>query len=560
MISFALAAGLGRDRLVGGGVAELAEELEGVCRAGIFHGALGDDRELAFGVAADDGDLDDEAFLHEDRELAVGEGELAGHRCRRELGQAVEVAGLDGSEVPLHHVVVAQGDEAGREAGASPFDGSLDVAGAGAVVRTDGGLAGWKSLAEGGRRVLAGLDRGGSPLGALFRGQGLALGPAALAFARLWVSSRHLTALLVREQVDSMSARPQIDKTLEKGGKRMSHRGLKEVSGEGICKVELCKLDGWASFLISVRGRTEGTVRRYRRLVERLLLVIGKPIAEISREDIERHLRRLHLAGRGESVRRGVVVAIRSLGEWCLAHGLLDANPGASLAGPRPYQREIKVLTVAEVSRLLWGDRPGTLPRDALQMRDRVLLGVAYVAGLRASEIGPLELEGVVWQEATQTFSILVRRGKASGQDVRLPLDRPVSRMLGVWLTKRPAGRFLWGRPLTRGAVRKILLRRFAEVGIAAGGRRISPHVLRHSLATHLLDAGLDIREVQLLMRHRSMATTEKYLHVNVDRLGAVLVRRSPLEGRGRKRVASSLRPAMAQLLGELGGLMGRAE
>ena len=78
-----------------------------------------------------------------------------------------------------------------------------------------------------------------------------------------------------------------------------------------------------------------------------------------------------------------------------------------------------------------------------------MLLGVAYVAGLRASEIGPLEAEGVVWQEMTQTFSILVRHGKASGQDVRLPLDRSVSRMLGVWLTVRasrgPAGRFLWG-------------------------------------------------------------------------------------------------------------------
>jgi len=227
----------------------------------------------------------------------------------------------------------------------------------------------------------------------------------------------------------------------------------------------------------------------------------------------------------------------------------LEVNPGASLPGPRPYRREIKVLTVGEVSRLLWGDKQGALPRDPLAMRDRVLLGVAYMAGLRASEIGPLEAEGVAWQEATQTFSILVRRGKAAGQDVRLPLDRPVSRMLGAWLTARTPGRFLWGRPLTRGAVRKILQRRCAEVGIVAGGRRISPHVLRHSLATHLLDAGVDIRKVQLLLRHRSIATTEKYLHANVDRLGAVLARKSPLEGR---RTKATVRPAMAQLLGEL--------
>jgi site-specific recombinase XerD len=98
------------------------------------------------------------------------------------------------------------------------------------------------------------------------------------------------------------------------------------------------------------------------------------------------------------------------------------------------------------------------------------------------------------------------------------------------------------------------LQRRCAEEGIDAGGRRLSPHVLRHSLATHLLQKGIDIRKVQLLLRHRSIATTERYLHADVDRLGAVLVRSSPLEQRRRK--ASPLRPAMAQLLGELQGLV----
>jgi integrase/recombinase XerD len=335
----------------------------------------------------------------------------------------------------------------------------------------------------------------------------------------------------------------------------MNPRELPAAGGTGKRIDDRFILDGWTSFLVSVRGRTEATARRYRRLVERLLADVGKPFAQVGREDVERHLRRLHVAGRGESVRQGVVVAVRSLGEWCLAHGIVEVNPGASLSGPRPYRREIRVLTVGEVTRLLWGDKPGTLPRDPVAMRDRVLLGVAYVAGLRASEIGPLEAEGVAWQEATQTFSILVRHGKGAGGDVRLPLDRPVSRMLGVWLAARGAGagRFLWGRPLTRGAVRKILLRRCAEAGIVAGGRRISPHVLRHSLATHLLQKGLDIRKVQLLLRHRSIATTEGYLHADVDRLGAVLVRSSPLERRRRKAVA--VRPAMEMILGELQGL-----
>jgi site-specific recombinase XerC len=92
-------------------------------------------------------------------------------------------------------------------------------------------------------------------------------------------------------------------------------------------------------------------------------------------------------------------------------------------------------------------------------------------------------------------------------------------------------------------------------VGIEAKGRRLSPHVLRHSAATHLLQQGCDIREVQLLMRHRSIATTEKYLHADVDRLGAVLVRKSPLEKRRRGKVVA-VRPAMQMILGELGELV----
>lgn len=563
MISLSLATRLGRDGLLGGGVAELAKKLEGVRCPWVLDRALGHDFEVAVRVAAYDGDLDDEAFVHERGQLAVRERELAGHGAGGELSKAGEVSSLDGRQVLRHGVLMAEGHEAGREAGAAGLHGSLDVAGPGTLVWTDGRLARRQGLAERGGGVLAGLHRGGTPLRTLFRGQGFALGPSAFGFLLVIGSFRHLDFVRLREQVESMSARAQIDDTLETGGKRKNLRGLEVAGGGESCSLEVCNLDGWTSFLVSVRGRTEATARRYRRLVERLLADVGKPIAQLSREDVERHLRRLHVAGRGESVRQGLVVAVRSLGEWCLAHGIIEANPGASLSGPRPYRREIKVLTVAEVSRLLWRDRPGTLPRDSVEMRDRVLLGVAYVAGLRASEVGPLEAEGVAWQEATQTFSVLVRHGKGAGWDMRLPLDRPVSRMLGAWLATRGAGRFLWGRPLTRGAVRKILLRRCSEVGIVAGGRRISPHILRHSLATHLLEAGVDIRKVQLLLRHRSIATTEKYLHADVDRLGAVLVRKSPLEARRRRRQGvdgqSGMRGVVAGILGELQELVPRA-
>ncbi len=142
---------------------------------------------------------------------------------------------------------------------------------------------------------------------------------------------------------------------------------------------------------------------------------MGQPIAQLEREAIERRLRRLHVSGRGEAVRQGVVVALRSLGEWCLAHGIIESNPGASLlpAGDQgAHGRRGGPAALGECARDSSAGAPG----------DAVLLGVAYVAGLRASEIGPLEVEGEMWNETTQTFSILVRhparqeagRGRAS--------------------------------------------------------------------------------------------------------------------------------------------------
>ncbi len=232
MIPVALAARLRRDGLFGGRVAELAKELEGVCRARVFDRSLGDDFQLAIGVATHDGDLDDETFLHQEGKLAVSKRELASHRGGGELGQAGEVAALDGGEVLHHRVLVTEGHEAGRQAAAARFDGALHLAGARAVVRTDGGLARRQGLAERGGGVLAGLHRGGAALRTLFRGQGLALGSAGFLWWVAVVRFGILTSPVVREQVESMSARHQVETALEIGGKGMNPRELEVADGE----------------------------------------------------------------------------------------------------------------------------------------------------------------------------------------------------------------------------------------------------------------------------------------------------------------------------------------
>ena len=328
---------------------------------------------------------------------------------------------------------------------------------------------------------------------------------------------------------------------------------------EGKWGIEFPIFDGWTSFLVSVRGRTEGTAWRYRRLVERLLEDSGKPLAQLGREDVEKHLRRLHLAGRGEAVRQGVVVAVRSLGEWCLAHGILEVNPWASLSGPSGFRREVRPLTVDEVSRLIWGDDPGRLPGGHRELRDRALLGVIYIAGLRASEPGPIRLNDVQWDETAGAFRLLLVKGKAARREKWVQLDREVSRVLGAYLAVRPAGSpwlFASERrmPLSRTAVYQIFRRRRKEVGIETRGRRMSPHILRHSIATHLLARGWDIRTVQVHMRHASIKTTEVYLHADEGRVQRMMLRSSPLGPQRERR--GELGRGLTELLGELGGLV----
>jgi integrase/recombinase XerD len=287
---------------------------------------------------------------------------------------------------------------------------------------------------------------------------------------------------------------------------------------------------------------------------------VGKTIEQLGREDVERHLRRLHVAGRGESVRQGVVVAVRSLGEWCLAHGIVEVNPGASLSGPSRFRREVRPLTVDEVARFIWGDRPGCLPSRHRELRDRALLAVMYIAGLRASEPGPIRLNDVQWDDAAGVFRLLLVKAKAARRERWVPLDRAVSRVLGAYLAVRPAGSpWLFvserERPLTRAAVYEIFRRRTKEVGIEARGRRMSPHILRHSIATHLLARGWDIRTVQVHMRHASIKTTEVYLHADEGRVQRMMLRSSPLGPQRERRV--ELGRGLAELLGELGGLGG---
>ena len=225
----------------------------------------------------------------------------------------------------------------------------------------------------------------------------------------------------------------------------------------------------------------------------------------------------LHEQGYAKTTVARRVAAVRSWCRFLCRQGLLASNPADSLRGPRQDKRLPHFLSESDLVRLLEAP-PADTP---LGLRDRALLEVLYSAGLRVSELTGLNLADVDRDTGLATV-----RGK--GKRERLALLGPQAlEALQRWLAQRQAvapraaaqtAVFLNknGTRLTSRSVGRLLEKYLAQAGLDP---RASPHTLRHSFATHLLDRGADIRGVQELLGHRSLATTQIYTHVTTNRL-----------------------------------------
>jgi integrase/recombinase XerD len=211
------------------------------------------------------------------------------------------------------------------------------------------------------------------------------------------------------------------------------------------------------------------------------------------------------------------VACLRSFYRHLRREGVIAHDPTADLHGPRKTQRLPRVLSREEVARLL-REPSGTEP---LALRDRALLELMYACGLRVSEVTGLELGDVDVEEA-----MLCARGKGSKERL-VPVGRQAIAALEVYRAR--------GRPVLLGAKsesRLFLNRRGGGLsrqglykivqGHARGAglhERMSPHTLRHSFATHLLDGGCDLRSLQEMLGHADLATTQVYTHLSAERL-----------------------------------------
>ncbi len=224
----------------------------------------------------------------------------------------------------------------------------------------------------------------------------------------------------------------------------------------------------------------------------------------------------LHDQGYARSTVARRIAAVRSWCRFLCRQGLLTANPADGLRSPRQEKKLPHFLAEDAITRLLEAP-PADTP---LGLRDRAILETLYSAGLRVSELTGLNADDLDLDSGMVTV-----RGK--GKRERLALLGPqASAALQRWLEARPAvvrpgkhaALFLnkHGTRLTSRSVGRLLAKYLAQAGLDP---RTSPHSLRHSFATHLLDRGADIRSVQELLGHRSLATTQIYTHVTAGRL-----------------------------------------
>jgi integrase/recombinase XerC len=220
------------------------------------------------------------------------------------------------------------------------------------------------------------------------------------------------------------------------------------------------------------------------------------------------------------------VAELRSFGNFLVQEGTLERNPFRMVSAPRIPKRLPQYLTVAEVEVLLAAPDTST----PLGQRDRVIIEVLYAAGLRVSELVSLDVSDV---DLAQGQVRVV--GKGRKERIGL-LGRPALEALRVYLeTGRPAlmrqrpisALFLnhRGSRLTTRGVALILSRASEQAGLRSP---VSPHVLRHSFATHLLDGGADLRVVQELLGHADLTTTQIYTHVSQSRAREVYMRAHP--------------------------------
>jgi len=293
------------------------------------------------------------------------------------------------------------------------------------------------------------------------------------------------------------------------------HAALPEAMREAV--------DEFARHLASVRNRSPHTVRAYVSdtvsLLDHAARMRCTCVADLDITVLRSWLARLRTLGAARTSLARRAAAARTFCHWAHRAGLMPVDVGAQLTSPKAHRELPAVLRVDQAAALVTGPADQA---DPASLRDRLVLELLYATGIRVSELCGLDLPDV--DRGRRVLRVLGKGRK----ERTVPFGLPADRALDEWLRHgRPAlARPASGSALLLGSrggrLQPAVVRRIvAAYAKIAGLPHTKPHGLRHSAATHLLEGGADLRSVQELLGHSSLASTQIYTHVSVERLRA---------------------------------------
>ena len=290
-------------------------------------------------------------------------------------------------------------------------------------------------------------------------------------------------------------------------------------------------LTAYRRHLSSERNLSGATVAGYTADVASLLEHLtrlrpdpGTAVADLDLTVLRSWLAKLRTTGAARTSLARRAAAARSFTAWAVRTGRAETDAGARLTSPRANRVLPPILGAGQAVTMLADSAPGPADHGAIRLRDQAVLEVLYATGIRVSELTGLDLGDVDRQRR-----VLRVLGKGSKERV-VPFGVPADRAVGEWvglgrasLANDKSGRALFlglrGQRMDPRAVRTLV---HARTSAVPGAPDIGPPGLRHSAATHLLDGGADLRAVQELLGHASLATTQIYTHISSERLAAV--------------------------------------
>lgn len=291
------------------------------------------------------------------------------------------------------------------------------------------------------------------------------------------------------------------------------------------------RIESFLEMMVVERGASPRTLEAYRRDLDAFAQFLGGAPEKADTADLKRFLAHMSAAGIEARTAGRRLSCLRGFYAFLYAEGVRTDDPSLVLESPKPGRPLPKYLTVAEVDALLGAARAIPGPKG---LRATALLELLYATGLRVSELVTLPLAA-----APRAKPTIIVRGKGAKERM-VPVGEAAQAAVAAYLDVRdtflwegaPANRWLFPSRSRAGHLTRVAFALMLKVIAAAAGvspARVSPHILRHSFATHLLANGADLRSLQQMLGHADISTTQIYAHVLDERLRRLVTEHHPL-------------------------------